>query len=123
MNIRIVKRPRGEAPEEVRDAWIGLSLPVLPRYSRLEERRSVGVLSGPRSWLAMRLIVLFGRRLRKRGYVVDTTAAVDLLENVNPLAAAWWRKNTPHLLKPGRCFVFEQECCVVEDPPVAGVVG
>lgn len=32
MNVRIVKRPLGDAPENVRDAWIGLLLPVDPRY-------------------------------------------------------------------------------------------
>jgi hypothetical protein len=53
---------------------------------------------------------------RKRGYLVETVAAVDLLENVNPLAAAWWRTNTPHLLTPGETLLFDEECCVVEDP-------
>src|SRR4030088_785060 len=59
---------------------------------------------------------LVGCGTLKRGYLVDTTAAVDLLENVNQLAAGWWRTNTPDLLKPGACLLFEEECCVVEDP-------
>ena len=120
MTIRIVKRPRGEAPEDVRDAWIGLVLPVLPRYSRLVEGRGLGVLSAPRSWLARRLKTLFGRGPRTRGYVVDSTAAVELLGNVNPLAAAWWRTNTPYLLEPRRYLIFEEECCVVENSAAVG---
>jgi hypothetical protein len=116
MNIRIVKRPRGEAPESVRDAWIGLVLPVLPRYSRIKRSRIVGVLSGPKGWLAVRLKLLFGGGPQVRGYLVDTLAAVDFLQNVNPVAAAWWRTNTPHLLERGLCLIFEEECCVVENP-------
>jgi len=104
MNVRIVKRPKGEAPENVRDAWIGLLLPVLPRYPRTLVRRGSGVLSGPRSWLAMWLHELIGTGQRTRGYGVDTAAAANLLENVNPLAATWWRTNAPHLFKPGRAL-------------------
>jgi len=118
MNIRIVRRPHGEAPEHIRDAWIGLLLPVAPDHPRIVERRSFGVLSGPRSFLAFRLKALFGRGTRKRGYMVRTLAAVELLQNVNPLAAAWWRTNTSHMLKHGLCLLFEEECCVVENPPV-----
>ena len=119
MNIRIVRRPHGEAPEDVRDAWIGLLLPVVSGHSRLVERRSFGVLSGPRSFLAFRLKTMFGHGTRKRGYMVSSLAAVDLLQNVNPQAAAWWRTNTPHMLKHGLCLLFEEECCVVENPPAA----
>jgi hypothetical protein len=115
MDIRIVKRPNGEAPEEVRDAWIGLLLPVLPRYSRMIERRSVGVRARPRTWLGMWFKSL--SRPRKRGYPDDTTAAIDLLASVNASAAAWWRTNTPDLFKPGRCLFFDDECCTVENHP------
>src|SRR5438045_781095 len=70
LHIRIVKRPDGEAPEEVRDAWIGLLLPVLPRFSRMVARRGVGVHSGPRSYLGMWFAALVGRGKPMRGYVV-----------------------------------------------------
>jgi hypothetical protein len=110
MNIRIVKRPFGEAPEEVRDAWIGLLIPVLPRYSRLRERHCVGVLSGPQSWVLKCFLVLTGRSERKRGYIVDAAAAIELLESANLLAATWWRTNTPYLLKAGQQLFFDAEC-------------
>ncbi len=115
MNVRIMKRPPGEAPVDVRDAWIGLSVPVLRGYSRPIRRVGVGVLSGPRTWLATWLTGFFGRGPRTRGYIVDTAAAVSLLEKANPLAAAWWRTNAPHLLEPGRCLLFEEDCCLVEN--------
>lgn len=121
MNVRIVERPSDEAPDDVRDAWIGLSLPVLQRYSRAVERRGFGVLSGPRNrleaWVKSQAIVikkLVGNSPRARCYMVDTTAAVDLLEKENPMAAAWWRTNATHLFKPGFCLLFEEECCAVE---------
>jgi len=118
MNVRIVKRPFGEAPEEVRDAWIGLSLPLLEDLPRLIERRSAGVRTGPRSWLGMLLM----RGPRKRGYAIDSAAAVNILEQFDPSAAAWWRTNAPHLFKPGRCFFFNEECSVSESPAVGSNV-
>jgi hypothetical protein len=109
MNIRIVKRPRGEAPEEIRDAWIGVLLPIDRRYFPVRPRLVWGALSlRPRQTL--------------QGYVVDTSAALNLLEKSNPVAAAWWRTNAPHLFKPeGNLlfdhgnFVFDEECCVIEE--------
>ena len=79
MNIRIVKRPRGEAPEDVRDAWIGLVLPVVPRQTSPVDVKGFGVLSIPKSWLARRLSRLFGRVHRMRGHAVNSMVAVDLL--------------------------------------------
>src|ERR1700677_3230605 len=106
MNIRIVKRPAGEAPEHVRDAWIGLTLPVVSDYSRIVEARAQGVLSAPRGRLASWFKTYLGSGRRMRGYVVDTVGAVNLLKKADPLAAAWWLANTPHLLKPELYFVF-----------------
>src|SRR5437588_6190515 len=117
MNIRIVKRPHREAPEDVRDAWIGLLLPVVPSQSRLVERRSFGLLSGPRSLLALRFKSLFGGGTRRRGYAVITPVAIDILQDLDPLAAAWWRTNAPQWIKPGLCLFFEEDWCVVENPP------
>ncbi len=120
MNNRIVSRPFGEAPEEVRDAWIGILIPVLPRYSRLRESHCVGVLSGPQNWLLKYFFVLIGRSERKRGYVVDAAAAIDLLTKENLLAATWWRTNTPHLLKAGQLLFFDEACCVIENAMEVG---
>jgi hypothetical protein len=101
MNVRIVNRPSGEAPEHIRDAWIGLTLPVVPRFPHPVDARAWGVLSGPRNRLAARLRKLFGNGFRMRGYIVDSPAAIEILKKADPFAAAWWLTNAPHLLKPG----------------------
>jgi hypothetical protein len=111
MEIRIVQRPIGEAPEWVRDAWIGLSIPVADK--RLLTWRGFGVISGsvnlPRQLWAM----LLGRSLKIEGYVVDAKQAVDLLAVRNAAAAQWWRENAPALLMRKRRFVFDRDACLV----------
>ena len=96
MNIRIASVPPGEAPEEVRAAWVGLSLPVTTPKPRTV--RTHGVRSGPRNALALFLATLVGGGRRERGYLVDAAAAIDLLGRHSPEAAAWWREHAPHLL-------------------------
>jgi hypothetical protein len=114
MKIRIVTRPLGEAPEDIRDAWIGLALPVAPKFPTVVERRIFGVLSSPRAFVSTCLRLLFGRRERMRGYMVDAVAAIDTLREKSPQAAEWWQANTQHLIKPGLCLLFDEDCCVVE---------
>src|SRR5271166_4045739 len=51
MKIRIIATPTGEAPEYIRQAWIGLELPVSSRFGVKGpyEAYVSGVLTGPRS--------------------------------------------------------------------------
>jgi hypothetical protein len=70
----------------------------------------------------MLLMKWTARGPRKRGYAVDPATAVNILEQVDPSAAAWWRTNTPHLFKPGRCLFFDEECCVSESSGVGSNV-
>ena len=112
MNIRIVHRPIGEAPEWVRDAWIGLSLPLASKHER--EWRSLGVLTGPRHWLSRMWAVLSGKTFMVRGYMVNAKAAVDHLAGHHPSAAAWWREHAPHMLTGGRYFAFDSAACELE---------
>jgi hypothetical protein len=114
MNVRIIKRPNGEAPENIRDAWIGLALPVRPQVPRAIKVRSFGVFTGPRNWLTSKLRTFTGGGEPTSGYAVDPDAAIQLLKQANPLAAAWWLANAPHLLKNGRSFLFAEDCCRVE---------
>ena len=111
MKIRIKSIPPGEAPEDVRRAWIGLELPVPPRFAGRTRGLGVGVLSGPKSWFGILLATLFGQARRQDGYVVEASVAVNLLAVRAPEAAAWWRTNAAHVLVPGRCFVFAAACC------------
>lgn len=115
--VRIVATPPGEAPEDVRGAWVGLVLPLY-RHRRGKPRRiyTAGVLSGPRGVWAAIWAILTGRTKTWFGYTVPAPDAIDLLEAANPDAAAWWRQNTPHLVEPGRFLVFPAEVCEIVAP-------
>jgi len=111
-SVRIVARPIGEAPEWVRDAWVGLSLPLLcPDQRRVP---GVGVLSGPHFLLGQLVWRLLGRSMTVSGYIVNAGIAVDLLEAHHPQAAGWWRANAGHLLDRSRNFVFDTPSCELE---------
>lgn len=111
MHIIITRRPIGEAPEWVRDAWIGMTLPAL--HAEQRRWRGVGVLSGPNNPFLLCWAVLRGRTIPVSGYAVDPELAVSLLAEKNPSAAQWWRENTPKLIASGRAFIFDTEACEV----------
>ena len=107
--IRIVQRPEGEAPAWVRDAWIGVTLPLC----RIQVQRlaGFGVLTGPRSYLGELWAIFRKRAPMVDGYVVPSRTAVETLGEANPDAAEWWRKNAPHVLKVEHHFVFDAPAC------------
>ena len=110
MKIRIKSTPPGEAPEHIRQAWIGLEIPAFRCRGRV-----FGVLSGPKTRLGVFLARLLGRAKRKVGYAVDAEAAVNLLASRSPEVADWWRQNAPRFIEPGRYFMFAAESCEVID--------
>jgi len=61
MHIRIKSIPSGEAPEHIRQAWIGVVIPVPPRLTERRNFLGFGVLSGPKSRLGAVLFLLLGR--------------------------------------------------------------
>ena len=88
MHIRIKSTPPGEAPEHVRQAWVGLVLPVP------------------------------GRMRRRGGYLIAADKAVEILSQQAPEAAEWWRQNKARSVARGAYFVFADEACeVVENHP------
>jgi len=111
MQITITRRPIGEAPEWVRDAWIGLTLPT----SHAEEQHwhGVGVLSGPNNRFLLCRAYLRGRTTSVSGYAVNPELAVSLLAEKHPAAAQWWRENTAKLIASGRAFIFDTEACEI----------
>lgn len=109
MYIRIVKRPAGEAPEWVRDAWIGVRLPT--KRDRPRDRIGLGVLSGPHGHFQQLLFWLRGKTFRVTGYAVNALEAVELLSVKNAEAAEWWRSNCPRLLDGHRNLVFQPNEC------------
>lgn len=85
----------------------------LARGSGPTEALTWGVVSGPRSCWGSLLWVILGKCDRERGYIVVASDAVDALAEKDSEAAAWWRKNTPHLLARGRCFLFAKDACEI----------
>jgi hypothetical protein len=97
-HLRIVRTPPGEAPEEIRRAWVGAELPLRRHELKPGDHLSENVLSqNGLVWAT--------------GYSVDGRAAIDVLESHAPEAAAWWRKNAPHVLERGYRFLFSPEVC------------
>lgn len=87
--IMIIKTPRGEAPEEVRQAWVGLVLPCIGNFG---PDSVCGVLTGE--------VIDYGLEM----YNVWQAEACEILAGTAPAAAAWWRsKGFP---KAGRMFTF-----------------
>ncbi len=113
--VRIVAVPPGEAPPEVRQAWVGLCLPIRPTLFGRRRRRmkTFGVLSGPRTLGAL-LRAMVGLEAIE-GYAVPVLPAIAILEQVHPAAAGWWRAHASHMLQPGRHFGFPAEVCVEVD--------
>lgn len=111
ITIKIIKRPAGEAPEWVRDAWIGLEL--LAINDTPAKTIGYGVLEGPKSKLGQLLGLVTGRAERYEGFVVRSDHAIDLLAASNSLAATWWRENCPELTRPERQFLFQANECQV----------
>ncbi|MFA5375394.1 MAG: hypothetical protein WC455_06550 [Dehalococcoidia bacterium] len=110
--IRIIAVPPGEAPEHIRQSWIGVVIPLPP--PPFDEKRSIpsaGVLSGPKTPLGQISALLRGKGTKRYGYAVETLDAVGALAEKNPEAAQWWYKNTSFLMKKGQMLVFPAEVC------------
>jgi hypothetical protein len=102
MEIRIIEVPPGEAPEHIRRAWVGLVLPLAAGESgRRQEDRATGPFGRLRQWLE-------GRRWH---YVVPADAALNILGQAAPEAAAWWRANAPERIAPDQTFEFPPAAC------------
>lgn len=107
--LRILNTPTGDAPEQVRRAWVGLELPLLADDT---ETLVQSVLDRER--LRSRIQLLWwrvtGRLVRQRGFSVFVLEALEVLERERPLEAGWWRQNAAHLCVPGAVFVFDAAC-------------
>jgi len=106
--LHITSTPPGEAPEWVRKKWVGLSLPLVQKGSDAKIFSTAGVLSGPRNAFSCLFALLTGKFVRASGYLIESRAAIQILDAAHPEAAEWWRQNTPDLIRPRRYFVFQQ---------------
>jgi hypothetical protein len=94
--VRIVATPAGEAPLDVRGAWVGLTLPLCnPDLCTTE---TFGVVTG-------------SRKSPMTGYMVYGRQAVEILAKKAPWAAAWWLEETPHVVVGNYVLVFSAEVC------------
>ena len=108
-SVRIIAAALGEAPLWVRQAWVGLDLPTIRPDSRTY--CGAGVLSGPKTLWAFFAAWFGGKLFPYQGYTVSALKAVELLDAVRPDAARWWREHTPHLMRRGQAFVFDEPAC------------
>jgi hypothetical protein len=92
--IRIIKRPDGEAPSAVRDAWIGLVLPV---HDTSEKMHLVQVVSERPA------------RPEHDSHAVQFEDAMNVLGKKSPAARDWWQNNTRGM----NHLVFQPDCCEV----------
>ena len=111
MAIRIINTPPGEAPEYIRQAWIGITLPTHPKFEAPTSCQTFGVSSGPQHMWITRLLTMIRRGYQETGYVVDAQVAFNRLEKHSPEAAEWWNKHTPHLFQKGQLLMFRSEAC------------
>jgi hypothetical protein len=112
--IRFVSPPPGEAPEEVRNGWVGLTVPVTSREARLlKHAPGVGVLSGPHAFWRQLWAIATRRVVWWRGYAIESRKCIEHLRNHAPDAAAWWVEFAPRYMEPNRYFLFPAECCEV----------
>jgi hypothetical protein len=107
--LKIISTPPGEAPDWVREKWVGLVLPLAQKSPDVHVYRTGGgVLSSPKSHFDWLVAWLSGKLNRESGHVVECVAAVEVLSHASPDAANWWYKNTPHLMKPHKYFLFQE---------------
>lgn len=90
--IRITSRPVGEAPQSIRDKWIGLTLPTISEA----EGQFFGVFTG----LPAEEVT--------RGYRVDWHDAMRILGAHSHQAREWWEAHTPPFT-----LSFDEKCCEV----------
>jgi hypothetical protein len=106
-HLRIVRTPPGEAPEEIRRAWVGVELPLRTRDATPQNHPTLGVLSYRSSQCET-----------AHGYSVDSRAALKALANHSPTAADWWRKYAPQVFERGNQLWFPPEVCEVIATPM-----
>jgi len=101
----------------VRQAWIGITLPLAPGETKARRFKAGALLPGARGWVGRLRRWLFGSITI--GYLVESAVALERLAARSPDAFEWWRANTPHLLSPGLYLVFQSYACRIrlEGPP------
>ena len=108
--LKITSVPPGEAPDWVREQWVGLALPLDLGHERSFELSTGGVLTHPTTRLGWIMARLLGRVRTHTGYLVQSSPAIELLSQSSPAAANWWHLNVPEMTQAGQYFVFDSDC-------------
>lgn len=99
--IQIDAMPKtGDAPDEIRQQWVGVQLPLSERVPIQPQKykRTLTLKSGKtkESWVY--------------AYWVEAHVAIDCLAQLAPEAAEWWRTNKAELYNEQWHLVFDVEC-------------
>jgi hypothetical protein len=100
VRLHVLRTPLGPAPESIRAAWIGLSLPIA--------RAGRGLAGRPK------LVRWVGDGEPKQAFVIDAPRALRLLAERNAEAAQWWQERHPDQFAPGAIFQFDEGCGEIE---------
>ena len=114
-SVLILAPPAGQAPQWVREAWVGLALPTNDEKSR--SRQAVGILDGERGIRGWLRRALSSPQFVINGFEVPSAGAIAILEQADPKAAAWWGNHAPDFLWPEATFIFEEEVCQWRNSP------
>lgn len=109
MYIEIIRRPFGDAPEWVRDGWIGARLPLAATDKT--SWQSVSIFERRKGLFPWLWMTLTGQTRRVQAYAVIAKDAVDILDRQDVRAANWWHENVPELLDGSQLFLFDAACC------------
>ena len=93
--IKIIATPPGQAPKEIREKWVGVSITLYEPPKKEETVVQTGTQGGPAE--------------NMDGYVVATQEAFLELAKKHPKAAEWWEANLNPLFAPRLCF--KKEVC------------
>ena len=112
-SVRIIATPAGEAPLSVREAWVGLLLPLKKKYKPVPTKIPVfGLLTAPKSVIGQIIALILGRYDGfKEVYLVDSVGAIEVLKTKDAEAAQWWLVHAPHTISPRKSFGFEVDVC------------
>jgi hypothetical protein len=115
-SILITSTPPGEAPLEIREAWVGVKLEISGDNDSSPQQYDVIGIRTRVDGVKWKLRNLLRRQHPNQevwtGYAVELMPAIWALEKAGRNdAAIWWVKNVPHLLRPEQTFIFPSSSC------------
>jgi hypothetical protein len=109
--VRIVGIPPGEAPEDVRQAWLGVVLPLAPGQRGPVQLHAAAQNEWQETWFTRFWRYVTTWRLQNAAYLVSVDDALIALEKTFPDAAHWFKRNRPEWCGQNLVFQFSTDCC------------